>query len=90
MRRLTVFLAVLAAVATIGACAQVIGATEHRDAVQELCGICSETLPDCAKTLNAKLEEANDDDYLNSEWSNPKMLKNQLVTGGKNISFKGR
>ena len=51
-----------AATATIGACAQLIGATEQKDAVQELCGICSETLPDCSKTLNAKLEEATEAD----------------------------
>ncbi len=51
-----------AAAVTIGACAQVIGATEHRDAVQELCGICSDTLPDCSKTLNAKLEAAPEAD----------------------------
>lgn len=35
-----------------------------------------------------KLDEANDDEYLSSEWANPKMLKNQLVTGGKGISFR--
>jgi hypothetical protein len=36
-----------------------------------------------------KLEENNEDDYLNSEWANPNYLKNNLVNGGKDITFKG-
>jgi len=34
-----------------------------------------------------KLEEDNDDTYMNAQWANPSNLKNQL-TGGKNISWK--
>ena len=36
-----------------------------------------------------KLDENNEDDYMNSEWANPNYLKNNLVNGGKEISFKG-
>lgn len=35
-----------------------------------------------------KLETNNEDDYMNSEWANPKNLKNYLVTGGKDIQWK--
>lgn len=35
-----------------------------------------------------KLEEDNEDDYMNSAWANPNYLKNQLVNGGRDISFK--
>lgn len=36
-----------------------------------------------------KLEENNEDDYMNSEWANPNYLKNNLVNGGKEISYRG-
>lgn len=35
-----------------------------------------------------KLEEDNEDDYLNSVWANNQNLKNQLVNGGKDIKWK--
>jgi hypothetical protein len=35
-----------------------------------------------------KLEEDNDDAYLNSAWANPKNLKNQLMGIGSNVSWK--
>jgi len=35
-----------------------------------------------------KLEEDNEDAYMNSAWANPKNLKNQLIGGGKDISWK--
>lgn len=37
-----------------------------------------------------KLQDDDDDSYLNSEWANPKALKNQLVGGGRVMSFKPR
>lgn len=36
-----------------------------------------------------KLEGNSEDDYLNSEWANPNYLKNNLVNGGRDISYKG-
>lgn len=35
-----------------------------------------------------KLEEANEDDYLNSHWADPHALKKNLVTGGRSITFR--
>ena len=35
------------------------------------------------------LDKDEDDSYLNSEWANPNQLKNQLIGGGKGVSFKG-
>lgn len=35
-----------------------------------------------------KLEEDNDDSFLNAAWADPKGLKNQLIGGGKGISWK--
>jgi len=35
-----------------------------------------------------KLEEDNDDSYLNAPWADPKGLKNQLIGGGKGVSWK--
>merc|ERR1719409_1156975 len=35
-----------------------------------------------------KLAEQNDDDYMNSAWANPKNLKNSLVGGGRDISWR--
>jgi len=35
-----------------------------------------------------KLEEDNDDAYLNSAWANPKNLKSQLIGTGSNITWK--
>jgi len=37
-----------------------------------------------------KLEDDNDDQYMNSAWANPKNMKNQLIGGGKDISWKPR
>jgi polyhydroxyalkanoate synthesis regulator phasin len=37
-----------------------------------------------------KLDEDNDDAYMNSAWANPKSLKNQLIGSGKDISWKLR
>jgi len=37
-----------------------------------------------------KLEEDSEDAYMNSAWANPKNLKNQLIGGGKDISWKPR
>jgi len=37
-----------------------------------------------------KLQENEDDSYLDSEWANPKALKNSLVGGGRPISWNGR
>ena len=34
-----------------------------------------------------KLEENNEDDYLNSKWADPKNLKNSMHGGGKDISW---
>lgn len=35
-----------------------------------------------------KLENENDDNYLNSKWADPKNLKNSLYTGGNDIKWK--
>lgn len=35
-----------------------------------------------------KLEEDNDDSYLNAPWADPKGLKNQLIGSGKGVSWK--
>jgi len=35
-----------------------------------------------------KLEEDNDDSYLSAPWADPKGLKNQLIGGGKGVSWK--
>lgn len=35
-----------------------------------------------------KLEEDNEDDYLNSAWANPNNLKGQLLNGGADVRFK--
>lgn len=35
-----------------------------------------------------KLEEDNDDSYLNAPWADPKGLKNQLIGGGRGVSWK--
>lgn len=37
-----------------------------------------------------ELEENNEDAYLNSQWANPQNLKNQLIGGPSNISWKPR
>jgi len=39
---------------------------------------------------NKKLMENDDDSYLDSQWANPKSLKNSLVGGGRPISWNGR
>lgn len=54
-----------AALAVIPACADLIGASGYDDAVVLLCA-CSSTLPDCSKTLNAKLAVATDE--AKAEW----------------------
>merc|ERR1719479_698935 len=36
-----------------------------------------------------KLQADEDDSYLDSQWADPKSLKNALVGGGRGISFKG-
>lgn len=38
--------------------------------------------------LIQKLEEDNEDNFMNAAWADPKNLKRDLVTGGKNISWK--
>ena len=35
------------------------------------------------------LDNDDDDAYMNSSWANPNNLKNQLVNGGKGISWRG-
>lgn len=35
-----------------------------------------------------KIDSTNEDDFSHSSWANPNNLKNQLVTGGKGVSFK--
>jgi len=35
-----------------------------------------------------KLENNDEEDYLNSEWANPNQMKNQLITGGRDIRLK--
>lgn len=37
-----------------------------------------------------KLEEDNDDQYLNSQWANPKNLKNALTSGEREIHWKAK
>lgn len=61
-------IALLAAAAvTIVACADVIGAGSHRDAVEELCKVCNDTLPDdCKKTLTDALATSSDADV--ADW----------------------
>ena len=34
------------------------------------------------------MEENNEDNYLDSEWANPRNLKYQLLNGGRDIRFK--
>lgn len=54
-----------AALAVIPACADLLGASGYEDAVELLC-TCSSTLPDCQKTLNAKLAVATPE--AKAEW----------------------
>lgn len=35
-----------------------------------------------------ELEEDDDDSYLDSEWANPRGLKNALIGGGREIRWK--
>jgi len=37
---------------------------------------------------NKKLQEDDDDSYLDSEWANPKSMKQSLVGGGRPISWR--
>eukprot|EP00742_Colponemidia_sp_Colp-10_P005332 GILJ01005697.1.p1 GENE.GILJ01005697.1~~GILJ01005697.1.p1 ORF type:complete len:309 (-),score=56.47 GILJ01005697.1:102-989(-) len=37
-----------------------------------------------------KLAEDDEDSYLNSSWANPKALKNSLIGGGRDVSWKPR
>jgi hypothetical protein len=46
-----------AAAAGAGACANVLGVADYKDAVDELCGPC-DTIPDCADRLDASLSAA--------------------------------
>jgi hypothetical protein len=49
-----------AGAAFAGACANVIGLSDHRDAIKVLCGPC-DTIPDCADRLDEGLSAASDD-----------------------------
>lgn len=57
-----------AATMTIVACADVIGASNHLDAVEELCRFCDTagSLPDCKKKLTSGLATAKDSDI--ADW----------------------
>ena len=35
-----------------------------------------------------KIESNNEDDFANSSWANPNNLKNHLIGGGKQVSWK--
>lgn len=50
----------------IAACADVIGATDYRDAVVGLCGDCKDALPDCTKRLTQSLATSKDSDV--ADW----------------------
>lgn len=50
-----------AAVALTGACVNVLDAAGYSDAVEELCGVCTD-IPECRPTLEAKLADASDAD----------------------------
>jgi len=45
----------------VGACVDVIGAGGYKDAVDELCGVCTD-ITDCRKTLETKLGAASDEE----------------------------
>ncbi len=49
------------AVALVGACVNVLDAAGYNDAVEDLCGVCTD-IPDCSATLEAKLDAASDAD----------------------------
>lgn len=52
------------AAVTAGACANVIGVADHRNAVAELCGPCTQTMPDCAAELETSLTGASEAEVI--------------------------